>query len=118
MILPVERESPDTKLRKPSSDFGVDRTLFRQIDMGRHRQPKKVKSLVKTAKYVKFKGTRPVRNAFEFEEEVSDRHGRTRRRRISVGPVLITSVSTLLLALTGHSVWSVVVSLAKELKWW
>jgi hypothetical protein len=58
-----------------------------------------------------------MQKAFEYEAEF-DKSGRLLRRRWSIGPVLITSMAGLVLALTGHSLRSGISAFVKTVKWW
>lgn len=51
-----------------------------------------------------------VKNAIEYEVKF-DRGGRLAERRLRIGPVLITTVAGLILALTGHTIWNTIVDL-------
>jgi hypothetical protein len=58
-----------------------------------------------------------MHKAFEYEVKY-DSKGKAVERRWSVGPVLVTSAAALLLALTGHTVWSGITTLLKAVKSW
>jgi len=45
-----------------------------------------------------------MHKAFEYEVKFG-RDGRPAERRWSIGPVLVTSIVALILALTGHTIW-------------
>jgi hypothetical protein len=58
-----------------------------------------------------------MHKAFEYEVKFG-RDGRSLERRWSIGPVLITSIVALILALTGHTILHAAATLLKALKWW
>jgi len=58
-----------------------------------------------------------MHKAFEYEVKFG-KDGRPVERRWSIGPVLITSVVALILALTGHTILDAIATLLKALKRW
>jgi hypothetical protein len=58
-----------------------------------------------------------MHKAFEYEMKY-DRSGRPSEKRWSIGPVSITTAAAVLLALTGHTVWSGIVEVFKAVRWW
>jgi hypothetical protein len=56
-----------------------------------------------------------MQNAFEYEVKF-DKSGRPTERRWSVGPVLVTSLFGLILALTGHTIWNGMTAFVKAVK--
>ena len=59
-----------------------------------------------------------MKNAIEYEAEYFDRKGRLVKRRVTVGATLVTTAGLVVLGLTGHGVWSDILTLVKTLKWW
>jgi hypothetical protein len=57
-----------------------------------------------------------MHKAFEYEVKFG-KDGRPVERRWSVGPVFITTCATVLLALTGHSIWIGIGTVLKSLRW-
>lgn len=58
-----------------------------------------------------------MHKAIEYEVKY-DRKGRPIERRWSIGPILVTTFGTLVLALTGHTLWNGIVTFVKAVKWW
>lgn len=58
-----------------------------------------------------------MQKAFEYEVEFNQ-PGRVLKRRLSIGPVLITTAATLLLTFTGHTLIGGLTKLWLAVKWW
>jgi hypothetical protein len=58
-----------------------------------------------------------MKNALEYEAEY-DGKGRVVRKRLYIGPVLITTAAGLVLSMSGHTVWAGLASLWKAVRWW
>ena len=58
-----------------------------------------------------------MHKAFEYEVKFG-KDGRPVERRWSVGPVFITTGAGVLLALTGHTLWTGIGAVLQSLKWW
>jgi hypothetical protein len=58
-----------------------------------------------------------MHKAIEYEAEF-DKPGRLTKRRWSIGPVLVTTVAGVILALTGHTVWAGISTVLQSVKWW
>ena len=58
-----------------------------------------------------------MHKAFEYEVKFG-KSGKPTERKVSVGPVLVTTVSGVVLALTGHTIWSGISKLVETIKSW
>ena len=58
-----------------------------------------------------------MKNGFEYEAEYDPR-GKLVKKRLTVGPILITTMAGLVLSLTGHTVWAGLAGLWKAIRWW
>jgi hypothetical protein len=58
-----------------------------------------------------------MHKAFEYEVKFG-KDGRPAERRWSIGPVLVTAISGVVLALTGHTTWSGILKFLATVKWW
>jgi hypothetical protein len=58
-----------------------------------------------------------MHKAFEYEVKFG-KDGRPVERRLSVGPVLVTAVSGVVLALTDDTLWGGVLKVLETIKWW
>ena len=57
-----------------------------------------------------------MHKAIEFKTKLKD--GKVVEREWSVGPVLVTTAATVILALTGHTIWSDILAAVKTVKGW
>ena len=60
---------------------------------------------------------RQMHKALEYEVRFG-KDGKPLERRWSVGPVFITTGAAVLLALTGHTAWTELITVLNALKWW
>lgn len=59
----------------------------------------------------------PMHKAIEYEAKYG-KDGKRTDLRWSVGPVLITTIAGVILALSGHTIWSGILAVVKEIKSW
>lgn len=58
-----------------------------------------------------------MKNAFEYEAEYEAK-GRRVKKRLCVGPVLISALVEFALTMTGHTIWSDIAELCKVIRRW